>query len=280
MNYKDKIKEFETHLIEAEKSKNTIDKYLRDIKQFYKWFDNKNYTNVTKEILLKYKNYLKEKIDKTSTINSKISSINAYFIWAESELLKIKVIKCQKSLFGSEDKKLSVADVKKLIGASKCERDKLLIETIVRTGIRVSEVSYITVNAIDDKKAKVNNKSKVRVVLIPSELCIRLKKYCKDNNIKTGQVFITRNGTPIDRKQIWRMMKDLCEKAGVDKTKVFPHNLRHLFAREYFNKNKDIVKLASILGHSSIETTRIYTMETEEECRNSIEKLEIFHFRE
>lgn len=281
MNYKDRIKEFELYLIREEKAKNTIEKYMRDIRIFYEWFEEKmRYEDVTKDVLIEYKTYLRNSIEKTSTINSKISSLNAFFTWAESELLKIKVFKCQKSLFGQEEKNLSIEDVKRLINVSESERDKLIIETIVKTGIRVSEISSITVLAIKVNKAIVNNKGKERIVIIPYDLCNKLKLFCKKNKIENGPVFISKNGNPIDRKQVWKLMKNLCKESGVNSKKVFPHNLRHLFAREYYKENKNIVKLASILGHSSIETTRIYTMETEMECRISIEKLKFIHLIE
>ena len=154
------------------------------------------------------------------------------------------------------------------------DRLKYLIETIVKTGARVSEVKFITVESIEVGKAIVDNKGKMRIILIPRKLCIKLNDYCKEQHINKGPIFLTKKGKTINRKQIWQMMKDLADKAGVPKEKVFPHNLRHLFAREFYKQTHDIVKLASILGHSSIETTRIYTKETEDECREDLEKLD------
>ena len=270
----DKIKQFEKHLKEEEKAENTINKYLRDISEFYEWNGNSN--DVTKDDLLDYKDHLKKSKLKTSSINSKISSLNAYFTYTENESLKLKVIKCQKSLFGSKEKELTKYEFNKLYEAAKNNnRLKYLIETIAKTGARVSEVKFITVESIEIGKAIVDNKGKIRTILIPRKLCKKLKDYCKKQSINTGPIFLTKNKTPLDRKQIWQMMKDLANKAEVQKVKVFPHNLRHLFAREFYKQTHDIVKLASILGHSSIETTRIYTKETEDECRIDIEKLEI-----
>lgn len=270
----DKIKLFERHLKEAEKAENTINKYLRDIKEFYEWNGNSN--DVTKDDLLDYKEHLKKSKLKVSSINSKISSLNAYFTYTENESLKLKVLKCQKSLFGSKEKELTKYEFNKLYEATKNNyRLKYLIETIAKTGARVSEVKFITVESIEIGKAIVDNKGKIRTILIPRKLCKKLKDYCKKQNINTGPIFLTKNKKPLDRKQIWQMMKDLADRAGVEKVKVFPHNLRHLFAREFYKQTHDIVKLASILGHSSIETTRIYTKETEDECRIDIEKLEI-----
>ena len=270
----DKIKFFKRHLIEEEKAENTIDKYLRDIKEFYEWHNNSNI--VTKNDLLDYKEYLKKSRLKVSSINSKISSLNAYFTYTENETLKVKVLKCQKSLFGSKEKELTKYEFNKLYEVAKNnDRLKYLIETIAKTGARVSEVKFITVESIEIGKAIVDNKGKIRTILIPRKLCKKLKDYCKKQSINTGPIFLTKNMEPIDRKQIWQMMKDLADKAGVPKAKVYPHNLRHLFAREFYKQTHDIVKLASILGHSSIETTRIYTKETEDECRIDIEKLQI-----
>lgn len=269
----DKIKLFERHLKEDEKAENTINKYLRDIKEFYEWNGNSN--DVTKDDLLDYKEHLKKSKLKVSSINSKISSLNAYFTYTENESLKLKVLKCQKSLFGSKEKELTKYEFNKLYEAAKNNsRLKYLIETIAKTGARVSEVKFITVESIEIGKAIVDNKGKIRTILIPRKLCKKLKDYCKKQHINTGPIFLTKNGKPIDRKRIWQMMKDLADRAGVEKVKVFPHNLRHLFAREFYNQTHDIVKLASILGHSSIETTRIYTKETEDECRQELEKLD------
>ena len=286
----DKTIQFEMHLREEEKAENTINKYLHDIKEFFFCFRlvgaNACGALVTKDALLDYKEHLKKSRLKVSSINSKISSINAYFAFSENESLKLKVLKCQKSLFGSKEKELTKNEFNKLYNATRNdERLRLLIETISKTGIRVSEVRYITVDAIKKGKTEIDNKGKIRTILIPRKLCIKLLDYHRRNIVyrigglsnRTGElyepIFTTRNGTPLDRKQIWQMLKNLADKAGVPREKVFPHNLRHLFAREFYRQTHDIVKLASILGHSSIETTRIYTNETENECRIELERL-------
>ena len=231
---------------------------------------------MTKDDLLNYKEYLKKSKLKITSINSKISSLNAYFTYTENETLKVKVLKCQKSLFGSKEKELTKYEFNKLYEVAKNnDRLKYLIETIAKTGARVSEVKFITVESIEVGKVIVDNKGKIRTIIIPRKLCKKLKDYCKKQHINKGPIFLTKNGNTINRKQIWQMMKDLADKAEVLKEKVFPHNLRHLFAREFYKATHDIVKLASLLGHSSIETTRIYTRETEDECRIDIEKLEI-----
>ena len=274
--------EFINALTLNEKSKNTVDKYARDIKDFILWSEGNGTSAfsleiIDKEILIKYKLYLKDKYSKVSTVNSKISSINTFLEFSNLQNLKIKIIKCQKSLFGNKDRQLTRNELKRLLDAAYKKKDKriyYLMLVIARTGIRVSEVKYITVDAVRDGKAIVDNKGKVRPVIIPRKLCKLLMDYCKSHNIKKGAVFITRNGNAIDRKNIWQEMKDLCEKAHVDSKKVFPHNLRHLFAREFYKETKDIVKLASILGHSSIETTRIYTKEDIDNCIELIENLD------
>ena len=277
-----KESEFITSLTLNEKSKNTIEKYARDIRDFILWCEENGIGAVfleklDKEVLIKYKLYMKNKYDKVSTINSKISSINAFLDYSNMQNLKIRIIKCQKSLFGNKDRQLTRNELKRLLDAAYKKKDKriyYLMLVIARTGIRVSEVKYITVDAVRDGKAIVDNKGKVRPVIIPKKLCKLLIDYCKNHDIKKGSVFITRNGNAIDRKNIWQEMKDLCEKAHVDSKKVFPHNLRHLFAREFYKETKDIVKLASILGHSSIETTSIYTKEDIDNCIELIENLD------
>lgn len=301
--FENKLNDFETFLMQQEKAENTVEKYIRDIKEFYNWLKNliSNVENIngtyisqeriianeevkceilTKEIVIKYKEYLKEKHkDKITSINSKISSLNSFFIFIERQELTLKIIKCQKSLFGRKEKELTKEDLDKLlIAAGSDERLFYLIETIATTGIRVSEVKSITVEALRNKRAVVNNKGKVREVHIPSKLCEILLMYCKKHNISEGAVFTTRNGKVLHRSYIWVMLKSLCKKANVDEKKVFPHNLRHFFAREFYRETKDIVKLATILGHSSIETTRIYTLENEDEIVKAIENLQFIQY--
>lgn len=274
--------EFIKTLTLNEKSKNTVEKYARDIKSFIEWCDEndlkiKSIENIDKELLINYKKYLKCKYIKISTVNSKISSINAFLEYVNLQNLKIKIIKCQKSIFGNSEKKLSKTELQRLLDVAYKKDDKrlyYLILTIVQTGIRVSEVEFVTVDAIRNGKAIVDNKGKVRPVIIPMKLCKLLMDYCKTNNIKSGPVFVTKNGRPLDRRNIWKDLKDLCIEAKVDKNKVFPHNLRHLFAREFYKQTKDIVKLASILGHSSIETTRIYAKDDIDTCVELIERLD------
>ena len=284
MNEKNKM--FESYLKEEEKAENTIMKYVHDIKEFYSWLitlhNNRRgelyEPEVTKEILLNYKEHLKKSKLKATTINSKISSLNAFFIYTKNESLKLKVLKCQKTIFGCKERELTQTEYRKLYMACK-DNNKLwlIIETISCTGIRVSELKYITHESLKNGKAVIDNKGKIRTILLPSKLCIKLINYFHNNKFCREEpcepVFTTRNGTPIDRKQTWQMLKKLAHKSGVPKEKVFPHNLRHLFAHEFYKSTHDIVKLASLLGHSSIETTRIYTKETEDECREALERI-------
>ena len=278
----DKIKMFERHLVKEEKADNTIKKYVQDVKEFYNYLEMENYkatavgeTLVSKEILLKFKNHLRKSKLKITTINSKISSLNAFLKYIEYGSFKLKVLKCQKSIFGTKEKELKRDEFKRLcIASNEDERLKLIMETLAKTGARASELKYITAESLKNGCARVFNKSKERTIIIPRKLCIKLKDYYRKKNVKANDpIFTTRKGTPIDRKQLWQMMKRLSEKAKVDKAKVFPHNLRHLFAREFYRATHDIVKLSSILGHCNIETTRIYAKETEDECRMEMERI-------
>lgn len=190
--------------------------------------------------------------------------------------LRVKNLKIQKQIFASTDKELTKAEYDRLLQAAKQKKNErlyLLMQTICSTGIRVSEVRYVTVEAVSRGVAEINCKGKRRQVFLPKQLCQILKQYIKEQKTKSGAVFVTKNGNPLDRSNIWSDMKKLCKAANVSEKKVFPHNLRHLFARTYYNLQKDIVRLADILGHSSVNTTRIYTMETGEIHRRQIQKL-------
>ena len=266
------IKKFKEYLNDEEKSRATIEKYIRDVTAFAEWLGNKE---VCKARVLEYKEKIIAEYAPTS-VNSIISSLNSFFDYAEEYGLKVKIIKIQKQIFAKDEKEISKAEYERLLAAAKSHGNYklyLIMQTICATGIRVSELRYISVNSLTDGRAEVNMKGKLRVIIIPKELCKKLKKYTSEQKISRGSVFVTKTGRPIDRSNIWKMMKSLCESANVDRTKVFPHNLRHLFARTFYSIEKDIVRLADILGHSSVNTTRIYTMGTWENCRRQVQKL-------
>ena len=269
----DKLTEnFKTYLYDGEHSANTVEKYLRDIRAFAKRTGAKN---LQTSDLLEYKKALCEKYSPQS-VNSMISSLNAFFTFAGWYDLKIKTLKIQRRIFADKSKELTKSEYEKLLTSAKNgknERLYYLMQTIASTGLRVSEIKYVTVEAVKNGEAVIKCKGKIRQIFMPKKLCKMLKGYIKSKNIKSGAVFVSRNGRPLDRSNIWKMLKTLCESANVDKSKVFPHNFRHLFARTFYSLQKDIVRLADILGHSSINTTRIYTMETGEIHRKQLQKL-------
>lgn len=266
------IKKFKEYLIDEEKSKATIEKYIRDLTVFVCWLGG---AELNKTKVLGYKEYIISKYAPAS-VNSILSSLNSFFDFIGEYGLKVKNLKIQKQIFAKNEKELTKAEYDRLLAAAKAEGNQklnLLMQTICATGIRVSELKYITVEVLKDGRADVNMKGKLRVIIIPKELCRMLKKYAAEQKISSGSIFVTKTGRPLDRTNIWKLMKSLCESANVDKGKVFPHNLRHLFARTFYSIEKDIVRLADILGHSSVNTTRIYTMETWEICRRQVQRL-------
>lgn len=266
------VENFKSYLIFEEKSESTLEKYIRDITVFMEWCGD---VEIDKALVLKYKQGLIESYAPAS-INSILSSLNSFFVYNEWHGLKVKMLKIQKQIFAERSKELSKSEYERLLSAARDNKNKrlyFLMQTICSSGIRVSELSAITVEAVKVRSATINCKGKMRVVILPKDLCKMLTEYVKEQKISSGPVFITRTGKPLDRTTIWKMMKALCESAGVDRQKVFPHNLRHLFARTYYSIQKDIVRLADILGHSSVNTTRIYTMETCDVHRRQIQKL-------
>ena len=265
-----KLDEYRGYLLEMEKSAATIEKYLRDIQTFRRWLGAEQ--EVSKEKTIAYKNYLKEHY-KTTSAGSMIVSLNRYLQWLGWNECCVKGIKSQQQMFAGQ-KELTQEEYKKLVETARKEGKEqlaVLMETIAGTGIRISELSFITVEAVIQGKAEVYCKGKCRQIYLTKELRKRLIKFCRQQQLKTGPVFRTKHGNPLDRSNVWTQMKKLGKRAGIDPEKVFPHNLRHLFARTYYKKHKDVVYLADILGHASINTTRIYTRTT---CENHIQKLE------
>ena len=269
---KELIKKFRRYLIEEEKAAATVEKYIRDINVFADWLGDKE---LDKETVLTYKENLIKNYAPAS-VNSVLSSLNSFFTFNEWYNLRVKNLKIQRQTFANKDNELNKEEYERLLTAAKSKGNEqlyFLMQTICSTGIRVSELCYITVESLKAQKAQINLKGKMRVVILPKEPCKMLLKYSKEQKIASGSVFVSRNGKPLDRSNIWKMMKALCESAGVARAKVFPHNLRHLFARTFYSIQKDIVRLADILGHSSVNTTRIYTMETGETHRRQIQRL-------
>ena len=267
-----KIKKYREYLIEEEKSKNTIDKYMRDINAFTKWIAERD---LCKAVILEYKEHLKLSYAAKS-VNSILSSLNSFFEFCEWHNLKVKLLKIQKQIFANESKELTKDEYDRLLNAALSKGNEklyLLMQTICATGIRVSELQFITVESLRKRKANIDLKGKMRMVIIPNNLCKTLLKYASEQKITTGSIFISKNGKPLNRSNIWKMMQSLCDDANVSKSKVFPHNLRHLFAKRYYSLHKDIVRLADILGHTSVNTTRIYTMETGDIHRKQIQEL-------
>lgn len=269
MNYTEEISAFRLYMENEEKSKATVEKYLRDVRSFVDFVKDKN---LTKEQTLSFKNILVERYAPAS-VNSMLVAINAFLDFIGMSECKVKQLKIQRQLFANEEKELSREEFRRLVSAAEGSRISAVIQTICGTGIRVSELKYITVEAVQRGKATVNCKNKTRVIFIPLQIKKMLKAYIKKTGISAGSVFVTRSGKPLDRSNIWKEMKALCRRARVSENKVFPHNLRHLFARTFYKIEKDIVRLADLLGHSSINTTRIYTTECGADHIRSIEKV-------
>lgn len=269
------IADFRRWLIVEEKSANTVEKYLRDARVFAAFLSGRE---ATKDLAIAYKQHLVEHEYAVRSINSMLASINSLFSFFGWYDCKVKAIKQQREIFCKEEKELTKEEYFRLLRAAeqkKNDRLNLIIQTICGTGIRVSELQFITVEAVKKGEATVNCKGKIRTVFIVKELKKKLLQYAKEKHIAAGAIFITRSGNPISRTNIWREMKALCKDANVNPEKVFPHNLRHLFARIFYGLEKDIAKLADILGHSSINTTRIYIISTGNEHRKRMENMRL-----
>ena len=266
---------FKKHLREEEKSENTVGKYLRDVQTFAAY---QNGAEITKETVIAYKSKLLSENYAVRSINSMLASLNSLFAFLGWSDCRVKSIKLQRQIYCPEEKELTKAEYMRLVNTAKQkgnERLNLILQTICGTGIRVSELQYITVEAVKCGEAIVSLKGKTRTIFIVRELQKKLLRYAAEQGISSGTIFITRTGRPLSRTNIWREMKGLCEQAGVNPQKVFPHNLRHLFARVFYGIEKDIAKLADILGHSSINTTRIYIISTGDEHRRRMEYMRL-----
>ncbi len=260
-------------LKEEERTQATIEKYLHDMRAFMRWLHGRA---VTKELVLGWKQELLSAHRAPSTINASLSALNGLFRFLGWEGFRARFLKVQRRMFRDPSRELTREDYSRLVAAArrlKRERLALLIETICATGIRVSEVKYITVEAVNRGRAEVIMKGKIRVILIPSKLCHKLRKYARKEKITSGEIFLTGSGKSLSRRQIWTEMKGLCKYAEVEPSRVFPHNLRHCFAVTFYRVCKDIVKLADVLGHSSIETTRIYLLTSGTEHQKYLDQM-------
>lgn len=268
------LENFKQYLVSQEKSRATVEKYVRDVRMFAEFL---GYNKPTRETVIAYKTCLQNNYAVRS-VNSMLASINCLFEFLNRYDLKVRTLKLQQQIFCPEEKELTKAEYARLCRAAERNHNKrlnLILQTICGTGIRVSELPYITVEAVKNGEAVVNCKAKTRSVFIVKELKQKLLRYAAEQNIKSGTVFVTRTGKPISRTNIWREMKALCKQANVNPQKVFPHNLRHLFARVFYAIERDIAKLADILGHSSINTTRIYIISTGSEHRRKMESMRL-----
>lgn len=266
---------FARRLREDERSPGTIENYLRHVRAFAAWAGGEA---VTKELAAQWKDHLAHSGYCPGTVNTMLVALNRFFTFQGWRDCQVRALRVQRRLFREDNRELTREEYERLVEAARSlgrERLELLMETICSTGIRVSEVKYITVEALAQGRAEISLKGKIRTILLPGKLCRKLLKYAKKQKTVSGEVFLTRNGTGLSRKQIWSEMKAICAKAKVAASKVFPHNLRHLFARTFYKVCRDVVKLADVLGHSSIETTRIYLISTGAEHAHTLERVRL-----
>ena len=264
---------FSAHLRQEGRSSGTTGKYLHDCTGFALWLGDRE---LTPETAAQWREHLLQKGYAPATVNSMLSAVNRLLKFLGREECRVRSLRIQRRTFREQSRELTRGEYQRLLDAAAGlgrERLALLMETICATGIRVSEVRYITVEAAQAGRTEIRLKGKIRTILLPSKLCRKLLKYARKQKTASGEIFLTRSGAPVSRRQIWREMKALCKEAGVEASKVFPHNLRHLFATAFYRACRDIVKLADVLGHSSIDTTRIYLITTGAEHARQMEKL-------
>ena len=266
----DTVTAFTNWLISEERSPATVEKYLRNVTGFLDWLGEET---LTRETVIRFKATL---TGQPSTVNGVIAAVNSLLTFLGHPDWKVKQVKFQRKAYRSKEQNLTKEEYERLIRTAEAigsERLARIVETLGCTGMRVSELRFLTVEALDGRELTIRNKGKIRTILLTADLVRKLKKYCKARGIKSGAVFVSRYGAPLARTQIWAEIKKLCEKAGVDPRKGFPHNLRHLFAVIHYRLHRDIVKLADILGHSNVNTTRIYLIDTGEEHRRQLEAM-------
>ena len=267
------IMAFRGWLEREERSRGTADKYTRDVRMLARWLKGQD---ISKYLVMKWKESLLSAGYAAVTINSMLVAVNQFLHFLGLDDMRVKTLRIQRRMFRSRERELTREEYGRLVETAHTlgkVRLALLIETICATGIRVSEVKYITVEAIRSGRAEISLKGKIRTILIPNKLCRKLRKYAGKQKIASGEIFLTRSGKGLSRRQIWAEMKGLCRKAGVAPSKVFPHNLRHLFARSFYRACRDVLQLADVLGHSSVETTRIYLISTGMELARRMDRL-------
>lgn len=254
------IANYADNLRDLERSENTVKQYIGHLQSLMGWLNGRA---ITKQELIRWKRHLTERYAAT-TVNAMLAAVNGFLRFVGWNDMIVKLLKVQKALFCDERRQMECEEYKRLVRAASNRGDtrlSLLLQTICSTGIRVSELRFITVEAVRRGKTEVSNKGKRRMIILPDKLCRVLKQYAQKRGISSGAIFMSRTGKPLDRSNIWRAMKSLCAEANVDPSKTFPHNLRHLFARKFYAQEKDTYRLADILGHTSVNTTRIYTVE-------------------
>lgn len=268
------IEKYAAYLWEQERARNTVQKYRSDLTALYRWLDGRP---LAKSVLIQWKEHL-AMVYAAASVNSMLAALNSFLQFMGWQEMAVKPLRIQRRLFCDEGRELTRKEYIRLVETARGEGNErlaLVLQTICATGIRVSELPYITAEAVKMGRAEIRNKGKLRTVFLPDKLRRLLKRYMAKESCEEGSVFVTRTGKPLDRSNIWRDMKKLCEGAGVDPEKVFPHNLRHLFARTYYALEKDISRLADILGHTDIDTTRIYTMESGRIHARQIEQMRL-----
>ncbi|MDO4281147.1 MAG: tyrosine-type recombinase/integrase [Peptococcaceae bacterium] len=270
----DRLAIFAAHLRAEERRPSTVEKYARDVRALARWLAGRA---VTKAQLAEWKQQLVARGYAATTVNGMLAAVHAFFSCMGWMGLSLRYLRVQRRAFRENSRALSRADYAALLAAAKARsvRLALVMETICATGIRVSELPYMTVEAARAGRADISLKGKIRTILIPAKLCKKLRAYAKHKKITSGEIFLTRGGHSLSRKQIWAEMKRLCASAGVDPRKVFPHNLRHLFAVTYYKVTRDMAQLADLLGHSSIETTRLYLLAPASEQRQCLDRLRL-----
>lgn len=269
------IAAFAEHLRRAERSRGTIENYLRHVRAFARWLDG---AAVTKEAAAAWKESLSGGGYRPGSVNAMLGALNRFLDFMGWADCRVKALKIQRRLFRDDGRELTRGEYERLVAAARSlgrERLALLMEAVCATGIRVSEVRYLTVEAARAGAAEIPLKGKIRTILLPAKLCRKLLKYAGKNKIASGEIFLTGRGRGMGRKQIWAEMKALCASAGVAPSKVFPHNLRHLFARTFYALERDLSKLADLLGHSSVETTRLYIITAGVEHLRQLDKMKL-----